>query len=71
MFSMAFLHFFLYLLQPKNGGDEHAIPMNQVKATPAKEWDVPNLKDPRGLQMTTYLSNARTARDHAVTKPIR
>ena len=58
-----------YLLQPKNGGVEHAIPMNQVKATAAPAWLLPNLNWPKGLQMTTYLSKARTAKDHPVTNP--
>ena len=58
-----------YLLQPKNGGVAHPIPMTQVKPTAARAWLLSNLKVPKGLQMTTYLSKARTARDQADTNP--
>ena len=43
--------------------------MNQVKATAATAWSLLNVKAPRGLQITKYLSRDKTARDQAVTSP--
>lgn len=62
-------HLLLYLLHPKNGGVAQLTPMNQVKATAARAWLLPNLKAPNGLQMTRYRSKDKTARDQAVTRP--
>lgn len=62
---------FLHLLHPKNGGVAQPVPMTQVNTTAPMAWLCPNLKPPKGLQMTTYLSKARTARDHPVTRPAR
>ncbi len=36
---------------------------------PAMAWGVLKVKLPRGLQMTSHLSNATTARDHKLTIP--
>lgn len=60
-----------YLLHPQKGGVAQPTPMNQVTATAPSAWLCPNLKVPKGLQMTTYLSKAKTARDHPVTSPVR
>lgn len=62
---------FLHLLHPQKGGVAQPIPMTQVNATAPRAWLCPNLKLPKGLQMTTYLSKARTARDHPVTRPVK
>lgn len=60
-----------HLLHPQNGGVAQPIPMTQVSATAPIAWPCPNLKLPKGLQITTYLSKARTAKDHPVTSPVR
>lgn len=62
---------FLHLLHPQNGGVAQPVPTIQVNTTAPTAWLCPNLKLPKGLQMTTYLSKARTARDHPVTRPAR
>lgn len=58
-----------HLLQPKKGGLEQQIPINQVKATAPRAWLLVNLKAPKGLQMIRYLSKDKTAKDQAVTSP--
>lgn len=62
---------FLHLLHPQKGGVAQPIPTTQVNTTAPMAWPCPNLKLPKGLQMTTYLSKARTARDHPVTRPVK
>lgn len=60
-----------YLDQPTRGGAAQAIAMIQVRARPMMAWFSPKRKLLMGLHTTTYLSMARTTKDHRAISPAR
>lgn len=58
-----------YLLHPSSGGVEAISADIQVSAQQVIAWSGLKIKLPSGLQMTSHLSKAITARDHGLTIP--
>ena len=58
-----------YLLQPTSGGPDAIKAMTHVNAQQASAWSGLKIKLPMGLQITSHLSKATTARDHRLTIP--
>lgn len=57
------------LLHPTSGGAEAISANIQVSRQQATAWSGLKMKLPRGLQMTSHLSKAITAKDHRQTIP--
>lgn len=57
------------LLHPKSGGAEAISASIQVSRQQARAWFGLKMKLPSGLQMTSHLSKAITAKDHRLTIP--